>query len=106
LGGGDAAGRLGAGASAASPVLRQPGDHGVHLHIFGALVHQDLGHHAFVHGLDFHGRLVGLDLGNDIAGFTLSPTLMSHFDRVPASIVGLSAGIVISMAMGFLGYIV
>jgi hypothetical protein len=29
---------------------------------------QDLAHHAFVHRLEFHRGLVGLDLGEDVAG--------------------------------------
>lgn len=31
-------------------------------------VDQQLADHAFIHGFHFHGRLVGLDLGNHVAG--------------------------------------
>jgi hypothetical protein len=41
---------------------------GVDLHALGALGDQDLAHYAFVHRLEFHRGLVGLDLGEDIAG--------------------------------------
>ncbi len=45
------------------------GDRRVDLHILGAVRHQDLAQRALVDRLDFHRRLVGLDLGQHIAGF-------------------------------------
>jgi hypothetical protein len=43
-------------------------DGGVDLHALGAFGHEDLADHALVHGLEFHRGLVGLDLGEDVAG--------------------------------------
>ena len=39
---------------------------------------QDLAERALVDRLDLHGRLVGLDLGDDVAGLTVSPSFLSH----------------------------
>ena len=44
------------------------GDGGIDLHAFAAFRHQYLADLAFVHGLEFHRGLVGLDLGQDRAG--------------------------------------
>jgi hypothetical protein len=46
----------------------QLGDQGVDLHVLGAGRHEDRFDHAFVDGFDFHRRLVGLDLGDHVAG--------------------------------------
>ena len=46
----------------------QPRDGCVDLHVFRAFSDQDGVDDAFVDGLDLHGRLVGLDLGDDVAG--------------------------------------
>ena len=48
--------------------LHQHGDRVVDLHAFGAVADQDAAEDAFLHGLDFHGGLVGLDLGDHVAG--------------------------------------
>ena len=44
------------------------GDGRIDLHAFGAFGHQDLADLALVHRFEFHGGLVGLDLGQDGAG--------------------------------------
>ena len=46
----------------------EAGDGRVDLHLLGPLGHQDGLDDAFVDRLDLHGRLVGLDLGDDVAG--------------------------------------
>jgi hypothetical protein len=43
-------------------------DHGADFYVIGALGDQDRGNRAFIHGFEFHRRLVGLDLGEDVAG--------------------------------------
>ncbi len=43
---------------------------------FGAGGDQDLADRAFVDGLDLHGRLVGLDLGDHVAGLDLVAFLL------------------------------
>ena len=48
--------------------LHQHRDDVVHLHALAAIWHQDLAEDPFVHGFHFHRRLVGLDLGDDVAG--------------------------------------
>jgi hypothetical protein len=53
-------------------ILALAGEHGDHLvdrHIGGAFGHEDLRQCAFVDRLDLHRGLVGLDLGDHIAGF-------------------------------------
>ena len=49
-------------------LLEQQGDRLVDLHALGAAGDQDLAERALVDRLDLHGRLVGLDLGDDVAG--------------------------------------
>ena len=49
-------------------VFQQEGDHVVDRHALGALGDQQAPDGAFVDGLDLHGRLVGLDLGDHVAG--------------------------------------
>jgi hypothetical protein len=46
----------------------QLGDRGVDLDVLRAGRHQDRLDHALVDGFDFHRRLVGLDLGDHVAG--------------------------------------
>ena len=48
--------------------LRHHGDELIDGDVIGAFRHHDLGHDAVIDGFVFHGRLVGLDLGDDIAG--------------------------------------
>ena len=48
--------------------LRHHGDELIDGDVVGAFRHHDLGHDAVIDGLVFHGRLVGLDLGDHIAG--------------------------------------
>jgi hypothetical protein len=50
--------------------FQQHGDHLVDLDAFGAFLNDDLADRAFIDGFDFHGRLVGLDLGDDVAELT------------------------------------
>src|SRR3546814_969207 len=49
-------------------LFQQHRDGGVDGHALGALGHQDLAELALVGRLELHGRLVGLDLGHDVAG--------------------------------------
>jgi hypothetical protein len=42
-------------------------DRRIHLHALRARRHEDLAEPAFIHRFDLHGRLICLDLGNDIA---------------------------------------
>ena len=49
-------------------VHRQHRDRRVHRDAFGAFIHQDLRQLALVDRLDLHRRLVGLDLGDHVAG--------------------------------------
>ena len=60
-------------AFASSPSAAITRDELVDRHILRAFRHHDLGEHAFVDGLDFHGRLVGLDLGDHVAGLDGRP---------------------------------
>ena len=60
----------------------QHGDQRVDLDAFGASRHHDLGDGAFIDGLDFHRRLVGLDLGNHIAGRDLVALLDQPFGKI------------------------
>ena len=47
-----------------------------------AFRHDDLGKNAFVHRLHFHGGLVGLDLGDDVAGFHRVAFLLQPLGKV------------------------
>ena len=58
-----ASGRLGALAFAGDE-----GDDRADLHLVGAFGNEDLRDRAFVDRLELHGRLVGLDLGEQISG--------------------------------------
>jgi hypothetical protein len=62
----------------------QLGDHGADLHIVGAFGDFDRHDRAFVDRFEFHGGLVGLDLGHDVARLTVSPTFTSHRASCPA----------------------
>ena len=55
--------------------------------------------HALIDRLDLHRRLVGLDLGDDVARLHLVADLHMPLERFPSSIVGDSAGMVIGMVM-------
>jgi hypothetical protein len=63
-------------------VFQQHGNGRVHRHIVGAFLNQDLADLAFIDGFDFHGRLVGLDLGDDIAGADIVTFLDQPFGQV------------------------
>ena len=70
-----AAAAFGAAAGAArglgtsvSPSSSRIGDDGIDLHALGAFGHDDLADLALVDRLDLHGRLVGLDLADHLAG--------------------------------------
>src|SRR5579864_127921 len=60
--------RAGSGGLHVLAFLRHYGDELVDRHVIGAFRHHDLGHDAVIDGFVFHGRLVGLDLGDDVAG--------------------------------------
>ena len=60
----------------------QDRDHLVDRHVGGAFRHHDLGDGALVDRLDLHGRLVGLDLGDDVAGFDLVAFLLKPLGKV------------------------
>ena len=57
-------------------------DHVIDRDVLRALGDQDLGDRALVDGLDLHGRLVGLDLGDDVAGFDLVAFLLQPLGEV------------------------
>ena len=89
------------GAEASLAFAGQDRDRRADLHPVGALGHQDLGDRALVDRLELHRRLVGLDLGEDVARLRpSSPSLTSHLASVPSSIVGDRAGILSSIGMG------
>ena len=76
-----AAGR-GAGGLHVLAVAGEHRDHVVDRHILRALGHQDLGDRALVDRLDLHGRLVGLDLGDHVAGLDLVAFLLEPLGKV------------------------
>ena len=93
-GGGAAAARRGAGrATSVSPSSSRTAIDGVDLHALGALGHDDLADLALVDGLDLHGGLVGLDLGDHLAGLDRVAFLYCHLASLPSVMVGDSAGI-------------
>ena len=59
------------------------GDGRVDGHVLGAVRHENLSQHAFVDRLDFHGRLVGLDLGQHVAGLDRVALLLEPFGELP-----------------------
>ena len=60
----------------------EDGDQGVDLDGFGAGRNNQLGNRAFVHGFHFHGRLVGLDLGDHVTGCDLVAFLDQPFGQI------------------------
>ena len=75
--------RLGlADIAGALAVLQQHGDRRVDLDAFGAGGDQDLAERAFIDGFDFHRRLVGLDLGDDVAGGDLVAFVLQPFGEI------------------------
>jgi hypothetical protein len=76
---GAAPGRSGLGALA---LLQEHGDRRVDLHALGAGGDQDLAERALIDGLDFHRRLVGLDLGDDVAGLDLVAFVLQPLGKV------------------------
>ena len=58
------------------------GDRRVDRDIGGAFGHQDFAERALVDRLDLHRRLVGLDLGDDVAGFDLVALALEPFGEV------------------------
>jgi hypothetical protein len=94
-----AAAAEGAAAGAAALAVPPASDHGVDLHALRAFRHQELRDRALIDGFDFHRRLVGLDLGDHVAGLDLVAFLHSHLARLPSSIVGDSAGMVMLIGM-------
>ncbi len=80
---------------ASSPSWRQNGDDRVHRDVLACLrLDEDLGEHALVDRLDLHRGLVGLDLGDDVAGLDRVAFLLeSTWQGCPSSIVGDRAGI-------------
>ena len=75
-------------------------DRRVDLHLLGAVLDQQLRHRAFIDRFHLHGRLVGLDLGDDVAGFDRGcRSLTSHLASLPSSMVGERAGIRIWVGM-------
>ena len=66
-------------------VLALAGQHRDHLvdrHVGGAFRHHDLGDGALVDRLDLHRRLVGLDLGDDVAGLDRVAFLLQPLGKV------------------------
>ena len=90
---------LGAVARRALAVGQQHRDRRVDLHALGALPPPAAADLALVDRLHLHGRLVGLDLGDDVAGLDVWPSFTSHLASLPSSMVGDSAGIRISVGM-------
>ena len=62
-------GRFCGGCGRAFAVARELGDRCIDLHAFRTFGHQKFCDAAFVDRLELHRRFVGLDLGQDIAGF-------------------------------------
>src|SRR6516162_1673320 len=64
------------------PLLRQHGDERLDRHVLRALRHHDLGERALVDRLVFHRCLVGLDLGDHVAGLDLVALLLEPLGEV------------------------
>src|SRR5204863_10102472 len=58
-------------------------DRSVHRHVGGAFGDQYLAKRALVGGFDFHRRLVGFDLGDDVARLDRLAFLFQPFRKVP-----------------------
>src|SRR5665213_1319082 len=75
-----------AGALLAAPLAfaltREHRDHGIDRHVLRAFRYHDLGERALVDRLVFHRRLVGLDLGDDIARLDLVALLLEPTRQV------------------------
>src|SRR5690606_2910153 len=56
-------------------VLQENGNNRVHLYVVSAFGNQDLTDLAFIDGFHFHGRLVGFNLRNHVAGGDCVPFL-------------------------------
>ena len=63
-------------------LARQHGDQLVHRHVGGAFRHHDLGERALVDRLDLHRGLVGLDLGDHVAGLHLLAFLLQPLGEI------------------------
>ena len=74
--------RAGGGRFHVLALAGQHRDHLVDRHVGGAFRHHDLGDGALVDRLDLHRRLVGLDLGDDVAGFDLVAFLLQPLGKV------------------------
>ena len=74
--------RAGGGRFDVLALAGQHRDHLVDRHVGGAFRHHDLGDGALVDRLDLHRRLVGLDLGDDVAGFDLVALLLQPLGKV------------------------
>ena len=74
--------RLDLGAGLRLSLAEDHRDRRVHFHVFGAFGDQDVGHLAFIDGFDFHRRLVGFDLGDDVARFDLVADLDVPFGEL------------------------
>ena len=71
-----------AAALASSPSPASTAISCVDRHVLRALRHDDLRERALVDRLDFHGRLVGLDLGDHVAGLDLVAFLLQPLGEV------------------------
>ena len=57
-------------------------DHRIDRHVLGAFRNDDLGERALVDRLDFHRRLVGLDLGDHVAGLDLVALFLEPLGKI------------------------
>ena len=69
-------GRRGRGGGGGTLAAADLGDRRVDGDTFGAFLDKDGGELALIHRLDLHGRLIGLDLGDDVAGLDLLADLL------------------------------
>ena len=58
------------------------GDRRIDRDVVGAFRHQNPAERAFIDGLDLHGRFVGFDLGDDVAGFDRIALFLVPFGEV------------------------
>ena len=66
---------------------------------FASLVNKDLKYFAFIDGFHFHGRLIGLDFSDHVAGLHIITDLLQPFRELALGHGGESAGIKISVAI-------